>query len=105
MIKFILITSVQVHCRLLQVIMILNIIMIFNHDNDNSDNDIDNDMIKLITLGEASKKKLFFFGKTPKGGGRGLAEPKISLSEKNWDFLDFFFSKGGGLTYSKRVLS
>ena len=29
------------------------------------------------------KKNCFFFRKTPKGGGRGLAESEISLSEKN----------------------
>ena len=51
----------------------------------------------LPLLGEASKKKkLFFFGKTPKGGRGGLAESKISLSEKTEIFLDFFFKKGGG---------
>ena len=38
---------------------------------------------RSMALGEASKKKkLFFFGKTPKGWG-GLAESDISLSEKN----------------------
>ena len=40
----------------------------------------------------------------PRGGG-GLAESEISLSEKTEIFLDFFFWKGGGPTYSKRVLS
>ena len=38
------------------------------------------------------------------GGGRGLAESEVSLSENTEIFLDFF-SKGGGPTYSKRVLS
>ena len=56
-------------------------------------------------LGEASKKKLVFFRKTPKGGEGGLAESKISLSEKTEIFLEFFLQRGGGLTYSKRVLS
>jgi len=55
--------------------------------------------------GGIKKKKLFFFGKTPKGGRGGLAESEISLSEKTEIFLDFFLQKGGGLTYSKRVLS
>ena len=51
-------------------------------------------------------KKLFFSSeKLRKGGGGGLAESEISLSEKTEIFLDFFFQKGGGLTYSKRVLS
>ena len=44
--------------------------------------------------GRHQKKKLVFFGKTPKGGG--LAESKISLSEKTEIFLEFFFQKGGG---------
>ena len=53
--------------------------------------------------GGITKKLFFFFGKTPKGGGgRDLAESKISLSEKT---EIFFFKRGGGLTYSKRVLS
>ena len=55
-------------------------------------------------LGEASKKKLVFFRKTPKGGEGGLAESKISLSEKTEIFLEFFFERGGHPTYSKRVL-
>ena len=57
------------------------------------------------TKGRHQKKKLFFFRKTPKGGGRGLAESEIFLSEKTEIFLEFFFWKGGGPTYSKRVLS
>ena len=55
--------------------------------------------------GRHKKKLFFFFRKTPKGGGRGLAESEISLSEKTEIFLDFFFKRGGGPTYSKRVLS
>ena len=48
-----------------------------------------------MQLGEASKKKLFFFRKTPKGGGRGLAKSETSLSEKTEIFLEFFFERGG----------
>ena len=48
-----------------------------------------------MQLGEASKKKLFFFRKTPKGGEGGLAESKISLSEKTEIFLEFFLQRGG----------
>ena len=47
-------------------------------------------------MGRHKKKLFFFFRKTPKGGGRGLAESEISLSEKTEIFLDFF-SKGGGV--------
>ena len=35
---------------------------------------------------------MFFFRKTPKWGGRGLAESEISLSEKT----EIFLEKGGG---------
>ena len=56
--------------------------------------------------GGIKKKNCFFFQKkTPKGGEGGLAESKISLSEKTEIFLEFFLQRGGGLTYSKRVLS
>ena len=56
-------------------------------------------------LREGIKKNcFFFFRKTPKGGGRGLAESEIFLSEKLRFFWNFFL-KGGGPTYSKRVLS
>ena len=56
----------------------------------------------LCSLRGGIKKKLVFFRKTPKGGGRGLAKSEISLSEKT----EIFLEKGwGGLTYSKRVLS
>ena len=58
-----------------------------------------------VQLRGGIKKTVFFFGKTPKRGGEDLAESKISLSEKTEIFLEFFFQKGGGLTYSKRVLS
>ena len=37
--------------------------------------------------GGIKKKILFFFRKTPKGGEGGLAESKISLSEKTEIFL------------------
>ena len=40
------------------------------------------------------KKKQVFFGVSPKGGG-GLAESKISLTEKTEIFLDFFAERGG----------
>ena len=49
-------------------------------------------------LGEASKKKLVFFRKTPKGGRGGFCQSKISLSEKTEIFLDFFF-KGVGVSH------
>ena len=48
------------------------------------------------TGGGIKKKKLVFFRKTPKGGEGGLAESKISLSEKTEIFLEFFFERGGG---------
>ena len=49
----------------------------------------------LSPLGEASKKKtVFFFRKTPKGGGRGLAKSEISLSEKTRPFR--IAERGGG---------
>ena len=65
-------------------------------------------MDRLLTIplrGGIKKKILFFFRKTPKGGGRGLAESEIFLSEKTEIFLDFFLERGGSPTYSKRVLS
>ena len=43
--------------------------------------------------GGINKKKQFFFGVSPKGGG-GLAESKISLAEKN----EIFFGKRGELS-------
>ena len=51
--------------------------------------------VTSVTLRGGIKKNCFFFRRTPKGGG-GLAESKISLSEKTEIFLDFF-SKGGGI--------
>ena len=54
--------------------------------------------------GGIKNKILVFFRKTPKGGGRGLAESEISLSEKNEICLDFFQKGVGGLTFCKRVL-
>ena len=48
--------------------------------------------------GGIKKNKLVFFRKTPKGGRGGLAQSKISLSEKTEIFLDFFSKGGGGLT-------
>ena len=49
--------------------------------------------------GGIKKNKLFFFLRKPLKGGRGgLAQSKISLSEKNEIFLDIFFKRGGGLT-------
>ena len=57
----------------------------------------------MAIRGGIKKNKLVFFRKTPKGGRGGLAQSEISLSEKNRIFLDFF-SKGGGLIYSKKVL-
>ena len=51
---------------------------------------------QFVHLGEASKKKkLFFFRKTPKGGEGGLAESKISLSEKTRPFQ--IAERGGGV--------
>ena len=41
--------------------------------------------------GRHQKINCFFFRKTPKGGEGGLAESKISLSEKTEIFLEFFF--------------
>merc|ERR1712016_497177 len=46
-------------------------------------------------MGGIKKKNCFFFRKTPKGGGRGLAESEIFLSEKTEIFLEFFFERGG----------
>ena len=62
-------------------------------------------LIMIGTIRGGIKKKLYFFRKTPKGGGRGLAESEIFSSEKTEIFLEFFFERGGGPTYSKRVLS
>ena len=50
------------------------------------------------------KKKPVFFRKTPKGGGRGLAESEISLSENTEIFLDFFFKRGGSHLFQKGVI-
>ena len=50
------------------------------------------------------KKMFFFFRKTPKGGGRGLAESEISLSEKTEIFLDFFSKGGGSYPFQKGVI-
>ena len=50
----------------------------------------------MLTLrGGIKKKILVFFRKTPKGGGRGLAESEISLSEETEIFLEFL--KDGGV--------
>ena len=47
-------------------------------------------------LGEQSNKKnCFFFNIVRKGGGGGLVDSKISLSEKTEIFLDFFLQRGG----------
>ena len=78
--------------------------------------------------GGIKKNKLFLFQKKSERGAGGLAQSKISLSEKNEIFLDFFskggvvspipkvcyhkkkwgfldiFSKRGGLTQSKGIL-
>ena len=61
--------------------------------------------VTSVTLRGGITKNSFFFRKTPKGGGRGLAESEISFSEKTDIFLEFFLKEGGGPTYSKRVLS
>ena len=58
----------------------------------------------LNVKGRHKKKTVFFSENLRKGGEGGLAESKISLSEKTEIFLEFFY-EGGGLTYSKRVLS
>ena len=50
------------------------------------------------------KKVFFFLGKTSKGGRGGLQNPKFPYQKKMRFFWNFFY-KGGGLTYSKRVLS
>ena len=55
------------------------------------------------TLTQTMRHKKYSFFKFPRRGG-GLAESKISLTEKTEIFLDFLL-KGGGLTQSKRVLS
>ena len=52
--------------------------------------------VTSVTLrGGIKKKNCFFFRKTPKGGEGGLAESKISLSEKTEIFLEFFLQRGG----------
>ena len=58
---------------------------------------------RLITdlRGGINKKKLFFFQKNSKRGGGVSPNPKFPYQKK----LRFFLEKGGGLTYSKRVLS
>ena len=45
--------------------------------------------------GAIKRQKLVFFGHFPKGGGGGLVDSKISLTEKTQIFLDFLL-KGGG---------
>ena len=50
------------------------------------------------------KKKMVFFRKTPKGGEGGLAESKISLSEKTEIFLEFFLQRGGSHLFQKGVI-
>ena len=60
-------------------------------------------MLRKAAILRGAIKKLFFLEFSRKGGG--LAESKISLTEKTAFFLDFFWQKGGGLTYPKRVLS
>ena len=54
--------------------------------------------------GGIKKKLFFFFRKTPKVGGGVSPNTKFSYQKKTEIFLDFFSSKGGGPTYSKRVL-
>ena len=47
-------------------------------------------------LGEQSNKKnCFFFNIVRKGGGGGLVDSKISLTEKTEIFLDFSAERGG----------
>ena len=53
----------------------------------------------ILALGEASKKLVFFYFLSNRGGG--LGEYKKSLSENTKTFL----TRVGGLTQSKRVLS
>ena len=60
---------------------------------------------KLNIRGAIKRKKLGFFEHCPKGGGGGLVDSKISLTEKTQIFLDFLAERGGGLTQSKRVLA
>ena len=58
--------------------------------------------VLLDTLGEASKKKYWFFMTILRKGGGGVSEnPKFPYQKK----LRFFWHKGGGLTQSKMVLS
>ena len=52
----------------------------------------------MVTLrGAIKRQKLVFFGHFPKGGGGGLVDSKISLTEKTQIFLDFL-PKGGGVS-------
>ena len=51
--------------------------------------------MQVMLRGGIKKKTVFFFRKTPKGGEGGLAESKISLSEKTEIFLEFFLQRGG----------
>ena len=51
------------------------------------------------------KKDCFFSEKLRKGGGGVSPNPKFPYQKKLRFFWNFFFGKGGGPTYSKRVLS
>ena len=58
----------------------------------------------LNTKGRHKKKTVFFSEKLRKGGEESRRIRNF-LIRKNWDFFGIFFWKGGGPTYSKRVLS
>ena len=59
-----------------------------------------------VTIRGGIKKKTVFFSEKLRKGGRGVSpNPKFPYQKKNWDFFGIFFLKGGGPTYSKRVLS
>ena len=52
----------------------------------------------MILNAKGSHKKTDFFWSFPERGGRGLAESKISLTEKTEFFVGFFFAKRGGVS-------
>ena len=59
-------------------------------------------MIIIMPLGEASKKKNWFFSEFIRKGGRGVSpNPKFPNQKMIEIFLDFFAERGGGLTQSK----
>ena len=60
--------------------------------------------IIISTVRGGIKKNCFFSEKLRKGGGGVSPNPKFPYQKKLRFFWNFF-SKGGGLTYSKRVLS